>query len=184
MRGIHQWLVDSPHKGPITWKMFPFHDVIMILNHPDDARGSTHIRNVPRNNEDLLTWSLLKQLPMRNRVSRQIYAMALVVLYREWILSICRNCIMLIVCYVCQWTQQLWTFPDTYRLSHSLLAQPLRQAFVCLKGCARRVSVAFEKQQEFLPTKWANNTLQLTHNSVQVRSPPLYNWIRKTYTTN
>ena len=21
VRGIHQWLVDSPHKGPITWKM-------------------------------------------------------------------------------------------------------------------------------------------------------------------
>ena len=23
MRGIHQWLVDSPHKGPVTWKSFP-----------------------------------------------------------------------------------------------------------------------------------------------------------------
>ena len=29
VRGIHQWLVNSPHKGPVTRKMFPFDDVIM-----------------------------------------------------------------------------------------------------------------------------------------------------------
>ena len=27
--GIHRWLVNSPHKGPVTQKMFPFDDVIM-----------------------------------------------------------------------------------------------------------------------------------------------------------
>ena len=29
VRGIHQWLVNSPYKRPITWKMFPLDDVIM-----------------------------------------------------------------------------------------------------------------------------------------------------------
>ena len=29
MRGIHWWPVDSPHKGPVTEKKFPFDDVIM-----------------------------------------------------------------------------------------------------------------------------------------------------------
>ena len=29
VRGIHRWSVDSPHKGPVTRKMFPFDDVIM-----------------------------------------------------------------------------------------------------------------------------------------------------------
>ena len=29
MRGIHKWPVNSPHKGPVTRKMFPFDDVIM-----------------------------------------------------------------------------------------------------------------------------------------------------------
>ena len=28
--GTHRWAVNSPHKGPVTWKMFPFDDVIMI----------------------------------------------------------------------------------------------------------------------------------------------------------
>ena len=28
-RGIHRWPVDSPHKGPVTRKMFSFDDVIM-----------------------------------------------------------------------------------------------------------------------------------------------------------
>ena len=27
--GIRRWLVNSPHKGPVTRKMFPFDDVIM-----------------------------------------------------------------------------------------------------------------------------------------------------------
>ena len=31
VRGIHRWLVNSPHKGPVTRKIFPFDDVIMTL---------------------------------------------------------------------------------------------------------------------------------------------------------
>ena len=36
--GIHQWPVDSSHKGPVTRKIFPFDDVIMhpsIYNHTE-----------------------------------------------------------------------------------------------------------------------------------------------------
>ena len=29
VRGIHRWPVNSPHKGPVTRKMFPFDDVII-----------------------------------------------------------------------------------------------------------------------------------------------------------
>ena len=29
VRRIHRWPVNSPHKGPVTQKMFPFDDVIM-----------------------------------------------------------------------------------------------------------------------------------------------------------
>ena len=29
VRGIHRWPVNSPHKWPVTRKMFPFDDVIM-----------------------------------------------------------------------------------------------------------------------------------------------------------
>ena len=31
VRGIHRRPVNSPHKGPVTWKMLPFHDVFMIF---------------------------------------------------------------------------------------------------------------------------------------------------------
>ena len=31
MRGIHRGPVNSLHKWPVTWKMFPFDDVIMVL---------------------------------------------------------------------------------------------------------------------------------------------------------
>ena len=30
VRGIHRWPVNSPHKWPVTGKMFPFDDVIMF----------------------------------------------------------------------------------------------------------------------------------------------------------
>ena len=33
VRGIHRWPVDSPHKWPVTRKMFPFDDVIMNVRH-------------------------------------------------------------------------------------------------------------------------------------------------------
>ena len=29
VRGFHRWPVNSPHKGPVTRKIFPFDDVIM-----------------------------------------------------------------------------------------------------------------------------------------------------------
>ena len=31
VRGIHRWPVNSPHKWPVTRKMFPFDDVIIVL---------------------------------------------------------------------------------------------------------------------------------------------------------
>ena len=31
---IYQWLVNSPHKWPVTWKMFPFDDVIIWTGWP------------------------------------------------------------------------------------------------------------------------------------------------------
>ena len=33
VRGIHRWPVNSPHKGPVTRKMFPFDDVIMYKSY-------------------------------------------------------------------------------------------------------------------------------------------------------
>ena len=32
VREIHRWPVNSPHKGPVKRKLFPFDDVIMYLN--------------------------------------------------------------------------------------------------------------------------------------------------------
>ena len=32
VRGIHRWPVNSPHKGPVTRKMFPFDGVIMSIS--------------------------------------------------------------------------------------------------------------------------------------------------------
>ena len=39
VRGIHRWLLNSPHKGPVTRKMFPFDDVIMFMWHKPASLG-------------------------------------------------------------------------------------------------------------------------------------------------
>ena len=39
VRGIHRWPMDSPHKGPVTRKMFPFDDVIMSNEIPFRITG-------------------------------------------------------------------------------------------------------------------------------------------------
>ena len=38
VRGIHRWPVNSPHKVPVTQKMFPFDDVIMSLRPRQNGR--------------------------------------------------------------------------------------------------------------------------------------------------
>ena len=41
-RGIHRWPVNSPHKGPVTRKMFPFDDVIMVIK----SVHRNHVRTI------------------------------------------------------------------------------------------------------------------------------------------
>ena len=44
VRGIHRWPVNSPHKGPVTRKMFPFDDVIMTCKNVPDLTVPTERR--------------------------------------------------------------------------------------------------------------------------------------------
>ena len=37
VRGIHRRRMNSPHKWPVTRKMFPFDDVIMKMSHSDET---------------------------------------------------------------------------------------------------------------------------------------------------
>ena len=41
VRGIHRWPVNSPHKWPVTRKMFPFNDVIMTKSKADASQNLT-----------------------------------------------------------------------------------------------------------------------------------------------
>ena len=41
--GIHRWLVSSPHKGPVTRKMFLFDDVIMMVSNTQYTHFQQHI---------------------------------------------------------------------------------------------------------------------------------------------
>ena len=53
VRGIHVWPVDSPHKGPVTRKMFPFDNVMMYHHllscHPRHVNRFAQHRPVTQN---------------------------------------------------------------------------------------------------------------------------------------
>ena len=57
VRGIHRWSVNSPHKRPVTRKMFPFDDIIMnICSSAEKHRWkitvwSEYTRNQPNRNK-------------------------------------------------------------------------------------------------------------------------------------
>ena len=52
VRGIHRWPMNSPHKWPITRKMFPFDDVIM-MEHYYSQKG-----NQPSTKKPTLCWTV------------------------------------------------------------------------------------------------------------------------------
>ena len=41
--GIHRWPVNSPHKWPVTWKMFPFDGVIMCVKYVHGVWKISHL---------------------------------------------------------------------------------------------------------------------------------------------
>ena len=45
--GIHRGLENSPHKGPVTRKMFPFDDVIMVSNSKRSLRNCSVYSTAP-----------------------------------------------------------------------------------------------------------------------------------------
>ena len=59
-RVIHRWPVNSPHKGPVTWKIFPFDDVVMCSICSAYLEGQQHawsnwLLQATPNNLDLAT---------------------------------------------------------------------------------------------------------------------------------
>ena len=61
---IHRWPVYSPHKGPVTWKMFPFDDVIMIMRyksyqHRESTAGTCLFSSCERKVSYILWYSYL-----------------------------------------------------------------------------------------------------------------------------
>ena len=56
-RGIHRWPMNSPHKGPVTRKIFPLDDVIMPVFFNDDAKsGQVMMTSCRRDISPLLTY--------------------------------------------------------------------------------------------------------------------------------
>ena len=78
VRGIHRWPVNSPHKGPVTRKLFPYDDVIMgickinhgvhyVLDHPCWLSWHFNIHMKSVNLVLLITKNIFKSPVANNR---------------------------------------------------------------------------------------------------------------------
>ena len=67
VRRIHRWLVNSPHNGPVTRKMFSFDDVIIFLHicvcmfH---CKSPTIVTMNAIQCHPVITWSVLYEMPV------------------------------------------------------------------------------------------------------------------------
>ena len=60
VRGIHRWPLNSTHKGPVRWQMFPFDDVMMIMHNAMILMMYASIRfilfNLSPTQDDVIKW--------------------------------------------------------------------------------------------------------------------------------
>ena len=90
VRRIHRWPVNSPHKGPVTWKMFPFDDVIMMtllqvffalsLYTTHFPNRFTCYRTVICNTMDHLCTNIILQIQLHTALSYNFDVVILVIL--------------------------------------------------------------------------------------------------------
>ena len=82
VQGIHRWPVNSPHKRPVTRKMFPFDDVFMKLE--QRVNGMPNFGDAPCH-------ATFTRLLLINMIYSLINLPACVV---QWNLSVTTTCIM------------------------------------------------------------------------------------------
>ena len=65
VRGIHRWPVNALHKGPVTRKMFPFDDTIMIWIPVIHCPCSAH--------DDVIKWNIFRRYwPFERGIHRSL----------------------------------------------------------------------------------------------------------------
>ena len=110
VQGIPRWPANSPHKGPATWQIFPFDDVIMV-------KCSWALRGV-HSECQYITWARIRRLVVcascRNRAivevrGRDVDYYWIVEHFFKLSLYVCETCIALGVSYLC-----VDSFQNTY----------------------------------------------------------------------
>ena len=73
VRGIHRWPVNSPHRGSVALKLFPFDDVIIISTNADLAHRHIYITRRGRLSVSTIAYRFQEKLPISYQ-SIQLYS--------------------------------------------------------------------------------------------------------------
>ena len=73
VRGIHQSSANSPHKGPVTRKKFPFDDVIMVIHSLHiQAQPTSHLIQLSLGDVTVILWPLCGESPVTDEFPAQL----------------------------------------------------------------------------------------------------------------
>ena len=93
--GIHRWPVNSPHKWPVTRKMFPFNDVIISIVHLSCQYDYNFYWYCYKFNFCLLSVNLRLSLSSLSQFSRSSLLLSSLTSVGSWLLN---NVIIIIIC--------------------------------------------------------------------------------------
>ena len=104
VRGIHRGPVNSPHKWPVTRKMFPFDDVIMILM---ECHSQCSISCVRREwkwiTQQIGVYGALLCVLLVLEILCSITKPTCVLISRAWCVSVCLAVLCLCIIWVLEW---------------------------------------------------------------------------------
>ena len=76
VRGIHRWPVNSPHKGPVRRKKFPFDDIIMyfvFMNSYETQMEKVSLHNARMTHTIVLLATVTPDVLARSVINRVLY---------------------------------------------------------------------------------------------------------------
>ena len=129
VRGIHRWPVNSPLKGPVTRKMFPFDDVIMF----QCAR---------RVSSECHTPALFYILLSNGYVCRLYLLHVVILLIRFLVFFLILPCNPRI-----RYERSFWSVMNNYTHYFFQSGHSINRTHYCISGC-RRPYLSFTGQQE------------------------------------
>ena len=130
MRGIHRGPVISPHKWPVTRKMFPFDDVIMKNHNLWTTSILFHCQSWPRPTQIVFIVTTMAAVWL-NRIRAWV---TYYILYMMWLRNTWNSVVVQVTSLIKRWQNTLQTINDRH-IEPTTVTSILNREMKSIKGC-------------------------------------------------